>query len=175
MKMSDKTVVPIIVGIAGGSCSGKTTLAKLIANMVGDERCTLIRQDDYYIDLKTLRPDGGLPNFDAPDSLEFSLLAKHLGELKAGASVKVPTYDFATHTRQQAVNLVDPRPLIIVEGILILTQADVRAQLDHSLYMKCSKRLRYSRRVARDVQKRGRSSESVAEQFNETVQPSHEK
>ncbi len=166
---------PVVIGIAGGSCSGKTTFSKLIAEMMGPNRCVLLRQDDYYIDIGILRPDCGLPNFDAPETIEFSLLAKHLKALKAGQAVDVPEYDFTTHTRQTTTQHVEPRLLIIVEGILILTQEAVREQLDDSIYIKCSRRLRYSRRKSRDIKKRGRSPRSVRLQFETTVEPSHRK
>ena len=163
---------PIIIGIAGGSCSCKTTLARRVQSALGDDVCTIIAQDNYYIDVRTLCPDGGLPNFDAPSSLEFSLLAKHLGEIKEGRAVDIPTYDFTVHQRTNETLSIIPKPVIIVEGILILTQADIRAQLDHSLFMDCPMETRLERRVARDVAERGRTMESVIAQFYETVEPS---
>ncbi len=166
---------PIIVGISGGSCSGKTTLARLITEMAGHDKCALIRQDDYYIDLSILSPDGALPNFDAPEALEFSLLADHLAALKAGQSIKVPTYDFPSHSRTGEFTAIDPKPLIVVEGVLVLNQPEIRAHLDHSLFISSSKKLRLSRRIERDTSKRGRTRECVLNQFNETVEPSHKR
>ena len=166
---------PIIVGISGGSCSGKTTFSRTIAQMVGADKCALLRQDDYYIDLSILSPDGDLPNFDAPEALEFSLLATHLKALKAGQPIKVPTYDFASHSRTDQFTAINPRPLIIVEGMLVLNQAEIREQLDYSIFISSSKKLRLSRRIERDIAKRGRTRESVLTQFNETVEPSHKR
>jgi len=163
---------PIIVGIAGGSCSGKTTLAFNVANALGPHRCAMIAQDSYYIDIRIQCPDGGLPDFDAPEALEFSLLAKHLSALKQGAAVNIPTYDFTVHQRRAKTQRIVPKDIIIIEGILILSQPGIRTQLDHSVFLKCDKEMRLARRIARDVAERGRTEEGVIAQFNETVEPS---
>ncbi|NNE59065.1 MAG: uridine kinase [Hellea sp.] len=163
---------PTLIGIAGGSCSGKTTLARNAAKALGPHRCSLIAQDNYYFDVRILCPDGGLPDFDAPTSLEFSLLARHLAALKQGDAVDIPTYDFTVHQRREETVRVEPRPIVILEGILILSQPEIRAQLDHSVFLRCEKHLRLARRIARDVAERGRTEEGVLAQFYETVEPS---
>jgi len=147
-------------------------LARKIYDRLGPESCALISQDNYYIDVRKLCPDGGLPNFDAPTSLEWSLLARHLKHLKSGHSVEIPTYDFTLHQRRKETESIQPSKVIIVEGILILNQKDIRAQLDHSVFIECSKDVRLERRARRDVEERGRLLDGVIAQFYETVEPS---
>jgi len=163
---------PKIIGIAGGSGSGKTTLAHNIARRLGRERCALISQDNYYIDVRILCPDGGLPDFDDPSSLEWSLLAKHLSALKSGETIDMPAYDFTVHQRRAERSRVRPKQVILVEGILILSQENIREQLDHSLFIQCDREMRMERRFRRDVAERGRTEQSVFEQFYENVDPS---
>ncbi len=163
---------PKIIGIAGGSGSGKTTLARNVFKALGQEQCALIAQDNYYIDVRKLCPDGGLPDFDDPSSLEWSLLAKHLKTLKSGQGVEIPTYDFTRHSRQDHTEEIDPKPIIILEGILILCQPQICKVLDHSLFIECPRELRLERRFRRDVAERGRTEQSVFEQFYENVDPS---
>lgn len=170
-------MTPIVIGIAGGSCSGKTTLSGRVFELAGEGKCTLLRQDDYYIDVSILSPKsssgGALPNFDAPNAIEFSLLAQHLAALKNGKPAEVPSYDFTTHTRNGYTTSVKPKPLIVIEGMLILHEAEIRALLDHSVFIECAEELRLNRRLTRDVTERGRSRQSVLDQFETTVEPSH--
>ena len=166
---------PKIIGIAGGSGSGKTTLAQTVFKALGAERCALISQDNYYIDVRLLCPDGGLPDFDDPSSLEWSLLAAHLTALKQGQSAHIPTYDFTRHYRLPETQTISPRPVIILEGILILCRPEIRVCLDHSLFIQCPRELRLERRFARDVAERGRTEQSVFQQFYENVDPSQKK
>ncbi len=169
------TIRPKIIGIAGGSGSGKTTLAHKIYSAMGPDRCAIISQDNYYTDVRILCPDGGLPDFDNPSSLDWSLLVDHLFALKKAKTVQIPTYDFARHYRRQETGTIDPRPVIILEGILILAVPEIVATLDHSLFIQCPRELRLERRFRRDVVERGRTEQSVFEQFYENVDPSQKK
>lgn len=166
---------PYIVGVSGGSGSGKTYFARELQKMLGDERCTILYQDNYYIDQsKRFDGDGGSVNFDHPSSLDFDLLAKGLSVLKQGQPIKVPLYDFATHTRK--VETIDclPKKIILVDGILILDSAVVRAQLDEAVFFDTPEELRYQRRLERDVHERGRTPEGVKKQFDLQVKPMHD-
>lgn len=164
-----------ILGVSGGSCSGKTTLARALTELLGAERCALIYQDSYYIDQShRFREDGGEVNFDHPDSLEFSLLAKHLDELRGGRSVEVPIYDFVTHTRSGRTQTLASRPVVIVDGTLILSQPAVRERLDASVFVEADEELRFSRRKERDTRERGRALEGVVKQFRNHVKPMHD-
>lgn len=162
----------IIIGIAGGSGSGKTTLAQNIQKSLGADSSALICQDNYYIDVRKLCPNGGLPDFDDPSSLEWLLLATHLETLKSGQSVHIPTYDFTRHYRLAETETIAPKSIILIEGILILSQPEIRKVLDHSLFIQCPRDLRLERRFRRDVSERGRTEQSVFEQFYENVEPS---
>ena len=163
-----------ILAVAGGSCSGKTTLSRHLQHRMGAENCLLIRQDDYYHDIRTRDASKGLPNFDVPEALDFDQLAADLKALKTGEAVSLPNYDFTTHQRRHPSEPVKPRPYIIVEGILLLNADQLRPILDYSLFMKCSTELRFTRRLARDIAERGRTKESVHTQFYKDVEPAHQ-
>lgn len=164
--------MPKIIAIAGGSGSGKTTLAQKVRETLGADQCSIISQDNYYIDVRILCPDGGLPNFDDPSALEWSLMASHLKALKSGASVQIPTYDFTRHYRGSETEIISTKPVIVLEGILILSVPEIRKVLDHSVFIKCERELRLERRFRRDVTERGRTEQSVFEQFYDNVEPS---
>ena len=165
----------IIIGIAGGSGSGKTTFAKRLLQTLGPEKCGMIAQDSYYIDQSDkFDHDGGSVNFDHPQALEFSLLANHLNKLRQGEAVELPQYDFATHQRLKQKTIFEPKPIILVDGILIFSQTNVLAELDHKIFVDCPENLRYQRRHDRDVKERGRSSEGVKAQFMNQVKPMHD-
>jgi len=161
---------PRILAIAGGSCSGKSTLAAYLRDYIGAAHCRVVRQDDYYYDI---RDRGGSPmaNFDIPEALDFALLRGNLLSFKNNQATALPTYDFTTHQRRTPTEPRNPRPLIIVEGILLLGQPELRDIFDHSLYIKCDTELRLSRRLERDTTERGRSREDVLRQFHEQVEP----
>lgn len=158
---------PFVVGIAGGTASGKTTIAEAFARSQG---AALIAQDRYY---RTF-PDPHGVNFDHPDSLETSLLVAHLDELRQGRSVAVPRYHFPTHSRLPEVDVVLASPLVVVEGILVLAEASLRARLDLCVYVEVPDDVRLLRRALRDTRERGRSLEGVAEQYLASVRPMHE-
>jgi len=165
---------PIIIGVAGGTASGKTTVSEAILERVGRHHIAHLEHDSYYRDL------GHLPleerarlNFDHPDALETELLVEHLRRLQAGQPVDVPCYDFATYTRTGQSRRVDPRPVILVEGILIFVDRQLRDMMDVKLYVDTDADLRLIRRLQRDTGERGRTLESVIRQYVETVRPMH--
>lgn len=164
-----------LIGIAGGSCSGKTTLAKRLHKELGEEQCHIVFQDSFYIDQsQQFDYDGGSVNFDHPGALDFSLMAQVLEKLKGGESVEIPIYDFTTHKRKSEVEFLAPRPVILVDGTLILAQDLLRPQFDHSCFIECDHATRLQRRLDRDVRERGRSQAGVLEQFAAQVEPMHQ-
>jgi uridine kinase len=166
---------PYIIGVAGGSGSGKTYFARELQRILGDSNCTILYQDNYYID-QSLRfdGDGGSVNFDHPSSLDFDLLALGLSELKSGKKIEVPLYEFATHKRLEKTIACEPKKIILVDGILILDSSVVRAQLDEAIFFDTPEELRYQRRLDRDVHERGRTPEGVKKQFDLQVRPMHD-
>lgn len=167
-------VVPYIIGVAGGSGSGKTFFARELQKALGDENCTIIYQDNYYIDQShRFDGDGGSVNFDHPESLDFKLMAKGLSELKKGKVIEVPLYDFSTHTRKKECIECAPRKIILIDGILILDSLLVRAELDEAVFFDTPEELRFSRRLERDVNERGRTPDGVKKQFELQVRPMH--
>lgn len=165
---------PYIIGVAGGSGSGKTFFARELQKILGDEKCTILYQDNYYIDQShRFDGDGGSVNFDHPESLDFALLAQGLAALKAGKSIKVPIYDFATHTRKKETLDCYPKKIILVDGILILDSALVREVLDEAVFFDTPEELRFKRRLERDVHERGRTAQGVKKQFDLQVKPMH--
>jgi uridine kinase len=168
-------IKPYIIGVAGGSGSGKTYFARELQKVLGDNQCTIIYQDNYYIDQShRFDGDGGSVNFDHPSSLDFDLLAIGLSELKLGKTIEVPIYEFATHKRLTRSITCEPRKIILVDGILILDSAPVRAQLNESIFFDTPEELRFERRLDRDVHERGRTPEGVKKQYELQVRPMHE-
>jgi len=167
---------PVIIGIAGGTGSGKTTVARAIYDRVGRDRIEWISHDSYYRNFDALTPEERQKiNFDHPDSLETELLTRHLDVLSKGSSVEVPLYDFATHSRKLGeTQRVEPRKVIIVEGILVLAEAELRKRIDIKLFVDTPADIRFVRRLMRDIESRGRTLESVVEQYMHTVRPMHE-
>jgi uridine kinase len=166
---------PVIVGVAGGSGSGKTTVSRAILDAVGADRIAYIQQDSYYRDASHLPPEERVKiNFDHPDSLETDLLVEHLGRLQAGEEVAVPTYNFATHSRMPSTERVNPHPVILVEGILIFAERPLQEMFDVKIYVDTEADIRFIRRLQRDLVERGRSINSVIEQYLQTVKPMHE-
>ncbi len=165
---------PLIIGVAGGTGSGKTTVARAILERVGRRRVLEITQDRYYADLKHLPLTArNHRNYDHPDSVESSLLLRHLRDLKAGASADLPVYDFTRHERRPEVETVLPKPIVLVEGILIFALAEIRNLLDIKIFVDTDSDIRFIRRLKRDMTERGRSLESVVDQYLETVRPMH--
>ena len=166
---------PVIIGIAGGTGSGKTTVARAIYDRVGKERIEWISHDSYYRNFEGLNPEEKHHiNFDHPDSLETELLARHVDVLCKGSAVEVPIYDFTTHSRTLDTHRVEPRKVIILEGILVLAEPELRKRIDIKLFVDTPPDIRFMRRLMRDIKTRGRSVESVIEQYMTTVRPMHE-
>ena len=165
---------PIVVGVAGGSGSGKTTVVRRIVESVGDAQVTVIEHDRYYRDRNDLRFEERLAlNYDHPDSLETDLLVRHVQALRQGQDVEAPVYDFARYVRQPATQLLAARKAIIVEGILIYTDAALRQLLDIKVFVDTDDDTRFIRRLQRDINERGRTVQSVIDQYLGTVKPMH--
>ncbi len=165
---------PFVVGVAGGTGSGKTTIAQKIAESVPRESVSVIEHDSYYRDAAHLDVEARAQlNFDHPDALDTQLLIEHLQALKSGTAAEVPLYDFKTHARRGETKRVLPTAIIVVEGILIFSDADLRPLLDLKIFVDTDADIRILRRIRRDMEQRGRSFESVREQYYRTVRPMH--
>jgi uridine kinase len=168
------TAGPLIIGIAGGSGSGKTTIAESIVDAIGPNDVTLIQHDAYYRDQTDVPVDErSKVNYDHPDSLETDLLVDHLRQLVAGRAIERPVYDFTVHNRSADTVVVEPSPAIIVEGILVLSEPALRDLMDLKVYVDTDADLRIARRWERDIEERGRTFDSVRNQYLETVRPMH--
>ena len=166
--------VPLVIGIAGGSGSGKTTVAQEILNRVGPDRIAYIQHDSYYKDITGLPPaQRAEVNFDHPHSLETELLIKHIEALRDGEAVEVPIYDFSKDSRTAETFKIAPRRVIIVEGILIFTEPELRKLFDVKIFVDTDSDLRLIRRLQRDITERGRTTESVIKQYMGTGIPMH--
>lgn len=165
---------PIVFGVAGGTASGKTTVARAILDAVGASQVAYLPHDAYYRDISHLPPtERARINYDHPDSLETKLLIKHVKELLSGRVVQVPIYDFTQHNRLAETRPVDPSPIILVEGILIFTKRKLRDLMDVKIYVDTDADVRFIRRLQRDIQERGRDWEAIIEQYLTTVRPMH--
>jgi len=164
----------LCIGVAGGTGSGKTTVAGEIVRRVGRRRIVTVNQDRYYHDLAPLDEDQRIHhNFDHPSAIEESLLVEHVRLLKSGRSAPLPIYDFTRHVRTAATEVAEPQPVILIEGILILAIPALRELLDVKIFVDTDADLRFIRRLRRDMDERGRSLESVIEQYLTTVRPMH--
>jgi uridine kinase len=164
----------LVIGIAGGTGSGKTTVTNAILDQLDPERIAVIQHDSYYRDISAhggLRPEE--INFDHPDSLETDLLIRHIEELRAGNAVEQPVYNFTNHRRQKETRRVEPKEIIIIDGILILVDRRLRDLMDIRLFVDADADERLIRRIRRDILERGRSIESVMNQYMKTVKPMH--
>ncbi len=169
-----KAHLPLVIGIAGGTGSGKTTVAQQILQRVGEKHIAYLPHDAYYKDLRHLTPSQRAEvNFDHPDALETDLLIQHIHMLKQGQAVQVPIYDFATHTRRPETITVEPRPLILVEGILVFVEKALRELFDLKIFVDTDADIRFIRRLERDIRERGRTMEAVIRQYLSTVRPMH--
>jgi uridine kinase len=165
---------PVVIAVAGGSGSGKTTVVSKIAESLGSDQVVVLEHDRYYRDHKELRlEERAALNYDHPDSLETDLMVRHVQDLSAGRPVNLPAYDFARHARKQATDCVQPRRAIIVEGILIFTDAALRDLMDVKVFVDTDDDTRFIRRLQRDVAERGRTMQSVIDQYLSTVKPMH--
>lgn len=171
--MSEK-ISPIVIGIAGGSGSGKTTVAQEVLSRVGAEKIGFLPHDAYYKDFGNLSfSQRSAINFDHPDSLETNLLIEHIKQLKANKSVELPIYDFKTHSRTAKTIIVEPHPVILVDGILIFAEPELREMFDVKIFVDTDSDIRFIRRLQRDITERSRTIESVIVQYQQTVRPMH--
>ncbi|NGP77075.1 uridine kinase [Balneolaceae bacterium YR4-1] len=165
---------PLIIGVAGGSGSGKTTVVRHIIDTIGKENIVLLQHDSYYRDLKHLPfEERSKQNFDHPSSLETELMIRHIEALKEGYHVEVPIYDFSKHVRKEESREVYPKKVILVDGILIFSEKGLRKQMDIKLYVDTDDDIRLLRRIRRDILERDRELQNVLEQYEEYVRPMH--
>jgi uridine kinase len=170
--MSNKVYV---IGVAGGTGSGKSTIARNVVEVVGPGNVAYLQQDSYYYDLHHLPAEVRTKlNYDHPDSIDHELLLKHVEQLKHGKTVKKPIYDFKTHSRLTQTESVPPRKVILIEGILVLAHEKLRDVMDIKIFVDTDSDLRLIRRMTRDVSERGRSLDSVVDQYLSTVRPMHQ-
>ncbi len=164
----------VALGVAGGTGSGKTTVARAILDAVGRERIAYLEQDSYYRDVEWESEEQlRRHNFDHPSALDNELLVEHLGRLKDGRSVEVPIYDFVRHRRKPETRRTEARPVILLEGILLFAEPELRRLLDFKVYVDTDADVRLIRRLRRDLRDRGRSMEDVLRQYRQTVRPMH--
>ncbi|MCB0114903.1 MAG: uridine kinase [Caldilineaceae bacterium] len=165
---------PIVIGVAGGTGSGKTTVSERILTQIGVAHIAYLQHDSYYYDNSHLPPaERARRNYDHPSSLDTPLLVAHLQALRNGETVKVPLYDFATHSRLAQTRIVEPAPVVLLEGILIFAEKSLRELMDICIYVDTDADIRFIRRFDRDVKERGRTPDSIIRQYLETVRPMH--
>jgi len=164
----------LVFGIAGGTGSGKTTIANYVLKTVGHEKIAFLPHDAYYRDQTDLtQEERAQVNFDHPSSLETELLIEHITKLRNQETIQLPTYDFKTHSRNQETITIHPQPIIVIEGILIFVEPELRDLFDLKIYVDTDADIRFIRRLKRDIEERGRTTESVINQYLETVRPMH--
>lgn len=163
---------PLLVGIGGGTASGKSTVAAALAERLGDQ-CAHLLHDRYYITLPAGQSAAEW-NFDHPDALETSRFVRDLDALRTGVATRVPRYEYARHSRADEEDLIEPRPIVIVEGILVLADAALRARFDHAAFVYTPDDIRLIRRIRRDSAERGRTVSEILDQWEKTVRPMHE-
>jgi uridine kinase len=164
----------MIIGICGGTGSGKTTIARSILDAVGRSNVVLVEQDSYYRNLADMPLDERhQANFDHPDAIDSDMLVNHLLRLKQGLTVEMPLYDFVTHTRSDEIEIIEPKPVVIVEGILIFAEPRVLDLLDMRVFVDTPDDVRLIRRLRRDINERGRTFERTLEQYERTIRPMH--
>ena len=167
---------PFIIGVAGGSSSGKTTISERLVELTGPEHVSLIELDSYYLDRSDEPPEERrILNYDHPDAFDWPLLNEHLAALAAGASAPVPIYDYALDNRSGRVRIVEPAKIIVVDGILVLWDRDLRERFDLKIFVDTAADVRLIRRLRRDIAERGRTAESIIDQYLATVKPAHER
>ena len=164
---------PIIIGVAGGSGSGKTTVVRELIRGLGKRQVSVIHHDSYYRAVDLPFEERAKINYDHPDSLETSLLVSHLEALLAGEAVEIPIYDFADHRRGTETEKIEPKKVIIVDGLMVLWDVTLRSLMDIKIFVDTDSDVRFIRRLTRDIQDRGRSVDSVVEQYTRTVRPMH--
>lgn len=165
---------PVTIAVAGGTGSGKTTISNALLERVGAHNIAYLPHDAYYKDLSHLPPEQRTVfNFDHPDALDTPLLIDHIMKLQNWQTVEVPTYDFTNHCRTDETETLGPQPILLVEGILIFSEPELRSLFDIKIFVDTDPDLRFIRRLQRDIRERGRTAESVIEQYLSTVRPMH--
>jgi uridine kinase len=179
--MASKTAMspkerPVVVGVSGGSGAGKSRLVEILAERLGRERCALLRHDSYYRDQSLLSPGTrSSVNYDHPDQLETELLVEHVRRLCGGETVEIPVYDFECHVREPETTRQAPKEFLILEGHLLFTEPALRSLMDVRIFLDADSDVRLARRIRRDIHERGRTVESVIDQYFATVKPMHER
>ncbi|MCB9367396.1 MAG: uridine kinase [Calditrichaeota bacterium] len=167
--------MPLLIGIAGGSASGKTTIAHGLARLLGPDRALYLLQDSYYRELRNKSlAERAAHNFDHPHAFETKLLCRHLDRLLEGDAVDVPQYDYSTHLRKPMATHQKPREIILLDGILVLHEPELRERMSLKVFVECPAEVRLARRIERDVKTRGRKEPDVIRQFTEQVEPMHQ-
>ncbi len=172
--MNNSKNKPFVIGVAGGSGSGKSTVTREVLASIGPEMAAVVMQDDYYLDQTHLSPDERRKtNYDHPDAFDWPLMMQHVQALRRGEPIEMPEYDFAQHNRSSTTITVKPAPVIVVEGLFALYDADLRKMMSLKIFVDTAPDVRFIRRLQRDIAERGRSTESVIAQYLETVRPMH--
>jgi len=165
---------PFIIGVAGGSGSGKSTVSQQVLSSFGGDMVSVVMQDDYYRDQSDLSPEvRRQQNYDHPDAFDWPLLVQHVQSLRSGNTIAMPVYDFTIDNRSDRTIAVKPAPVIVIEGLFALYDAELRAQMSLKIFVDTASDVRFIRRMQRDIQERGRSVESIVGQYLETVRPMH--
>lgn len=170
-KTNDK---PFVIGVAGGSGSGKSTVTREVLASIGSDMAAVVMQDDYYLDQTAMSPeDRRKTNYDHPDAFDWPLMMQHVQALRCGQAIEMPEYDFSLHNRSSKTITVKPAPVIVVEGLFALYDEELRSMMSLKIYVDTASDVRFIRRLQRDISERGRSTESVITQYMETVRPMH--
>jgi len=172
MKANDKPR-PVTIAVAGGTGSGKTTISQAILSRVGTQNITYLPHDTYYKDIDDIPLEHNIRNFDHPDALDTRMLIANILQLQRGEPTQIPIYDFRDHRRSSETSRVEPQPIILVEGILIFAEPELRQLFDVKIFVDTDADVRFIRRLQRDIAERGRTTESVIEQYLKTVRPMH--
>ncbi len=165
---------PFVIGVAGGSGSGKSTVTRQVLSSIGPEMAAVVMQDDYYLDQTDIAPEARhKTNYDHPDAFDWPLMMQHVQALRRGEAIEMPVYDFALHNRSSKSITVKPAPVIVIEGLFALYDAELRKMMSLKIFVDTAPDVRFIRRLQRDISERGRSTQSVIDQYLETVRPMH--